>query len=67
MNTRHADLAKFAPLPVTPDIALALPGDDQCAEVDAEWLEFLSLGACVDLSGSAVGSGWRHAPVLLSY
>ena len=67
MNTTHAHLAKPAPFPVTPDFALALPGADEAAVDDEDWLEFLSLGARLDPTDAAAGRGWRHAPVLLSY
>jgi hypothetical protein len=45
---------------------VALPGDDDAA-VDEDWLEFLALGTRVDTADAMAGSGWRHAPVLLSF
>jgi hypothetical protein len=62
----RAARTEFTPMPATQDFAVALPGDDDAA-VDEDWLEFLALGTRVDTADAMAGSGWRHAPVLLSF
>jgi len=66
LQENRAARIKFAPVPATQDLAVSLPGDHEAAD-DEDWLEFLSLGARIDPADAMAGSGWRHAPVLLSY
>ena len=66
LQTQTAAPVKCLPGALTSQLEVTLSCDVADAD-DEDWAEFLALGARLSPADAIAGTGWRHAPVLLSY